>query len=292
MKSGRLIWLRGVVVLLIIVAGGLYGWRTYLRIRREQQNQLNFALYDAVNKNDTHVVLTLLEQGADPNAADTRSSHQKTYTYADQDRTKPPGEVSKPALAPNEPALIVAAVKGNATIVHALLAKGAGVNTRNHDGKTLLMWAAEQGNVAEVQALLERGADINAKDKFKGTALLHAVENQKTPVVRLLLEHNADPNAFNFVLETPLVAAAHWPNTELTQTLLEKGADVNRANELGWTPLFYAAYYGYGEIAKLLLAHGADVNKRANDGTTALYWAKMRANTSLIAALKKSGAQG
>jgi ankyrin repeat protein len=56
----------------------------------------------------------------------------------------------------------------------SLLAKGADVNARFPNGKTVLMMAADNCNRSVVQAILDRGADITAKDSDGATALVYA----------------------------------------------------------------------------------------------------------------------
>jgi ankyrin repeat protein len=60
--------------------------------------------------------------------------------------------------------LLIAATNGNTCVVKVLLAKGAEVNHRSHNGATALGWAACHGHADTVRCLLEEGLEINDCD--------------------------------------------------------------------------------------------------------------------------------
>ena len=64
----------------------------------------------------------------------------------------------------------------NYDVVSALLCSGAGVNERDRDGMTALMYAAWQDDPDPrvIDALLRFGSNVNEKDVSRKTALMYA----------------------------------------------------------------------------------------------------------------------
>ena len=74
-----------------------------------------------------------------------------------------------------------------ASVIGLLLRAGAEVDSRNHDGKTPLMYTVSAGGLAAVQLLLEAGADPNLRDKEGRSALKH-VDNSKPNSAAIILD--------------------------------------------------------------------------------------------------------
>ncbi len=112
-----------------------------------------------------------------------------------------------------------AAGHGDLAMVHALLARGADVNTtRINSGETPLISACRDwAHSYIVTPLLSAGADVNARDKNGRAALHHAVD--------------------------PLL------NIPLVELLLEKGANPALADKNGVTPIAQARLLGFEDIA-------------------------------------------
>ena len=71
-----------------------------------------------------------------------------------------------------------------------------GVNWRDGDGWSALLYAASEGHLAAVEVLLAAGANPNLRDTHDGwTALTHACSNGATDVVAALLRGGAKVNA-------------------------------------------------------------------------------------------------
>jgi ankyrin repeat protein len=147
-------------------------------------------------------------------------------------------------------ALILAAEKGYAEVVKALLDKGADINVRSDDGSTALILAAEEGHEDVVKALLDKGADINLQSKDGSTALILAAEEG---------------------------------HAEIVKALLGKGADINvQCDDDGSTALILAAEQDHKEIVKLLIRHGADPSIENKKKKTALDVASSDAMKNII----------
>lgn len=106
------------------------------------------------------VVKTLLEAGADVNAA-SRESMKVTP-------------------------LASAAAAKQTEIARLLIAHGANVNARAAGGHIPLHEAAANGNVELVKLLIENGVDVNAKTDDGKTPLDFAVEYKRPEVIELL----------------------------------------------------------------------------------------------------------
>jgi hypothetical protein len=71
--------------------------------------------------------------------------------------------------------LLDAAAQGRTSNVVALVAKGAGLESQDKNGRTPLMLAAQHGHAATVRFLLEKGANITARDQHGATAWVLAM---------------------------------------------------------------------------------------------------------------------
>ena len=91
-----------------------------------------------------------------------------------------------------EDKLIVAAEIGDAALVHAVLDKGADLNTRDVFGLTALMRGALNGHTEVVRYLIAKGAHVNATNFVGTTALMHAAGSGYIDIVRVLIEKHAD----------------------------------------------------------------------------------------------------
>ena len=68
--------------------------------------------------------------------------------------------------------LLDAARNGDTEAVKALIDAGAGLNAKDEDGWTALIWASEEGHTEIAKELISAGADVNAQDKDGRTVLM------------------------------------------------------------------------------------------------------------------------
>lgn len=120
--------------------------------------------------------------------------------------------------AANETPLMIAAMRGEADAVQALIAHGASVNQA---GWSPLHYAATGGSVEVVKVLLARGAALEARS----------------------------PNG-----STPLMMAAKYGSEDAVDALLAAGADPRLRNDLGMDAAAFAASAGRDKLAARLKA--------------------------------------
>lgn len=143
---------------------------------------------------------------------------------------------------------------------------GAEVNAKNRRGSTPLHWAIH--DEGKVRNLLLRGAGVNTKQVEGRTPLFLAASlGSGHTIVRLLLDHGADPNLSLANGRTPLMAAAARGDVEALRLLLDAKANVHAKDGAGDTALMLAATDGNPQAVRLLLERGADARARTKSGT-------------------------
>ena len=88
--------------------------------------------------------------------------------------------------------LMVAAWRGAAAIIEALLAHGVVLDAANNDGNNALWLACVNGNLATLERLARAGVPLNHANTTGATCLMYAASSGKTDVLRTLLLLNAD----------------------------------------------------------------------------------------------------
>lgn len=220
-------------------------------------------LLSAARAGDTGRVRELLDAGHDPNGI-----RRKTYSP-----------------------LMFAAGNGHLEMTRLLLAHGALVDHRDHNGDRALLWAANHGHVEIVRALLGAGAAVQSDDDpYRRTPLIKAANYARVEVVRLLLAAGADPRRRDHGGDTALHAAAMTGNAEVIAMLLAAHADPKVPGSLRATPLHHAANYGRLDAVRLLASSGADVNARNYQGRTPLWLAVSRGEVPVVEVLLAAGA--
>src|SRR4051812_13430078 len=149
-------------------------------------------------------------------------------------------EGTRAALPPTVP-LRVAALTGELGEVNRLLAK-------THDQQLIseaLISAAGGGHIAIADKLLAAGADINGRDHDGGiTPIILASFAQQEAMVAHLIAKGADPNVQNDDHEGALHTAAKGPSGEIVRRLLAAGARIEMRDKHGRTPIIQHAQEG------------------------------------------------
>lgn len=162
--------------------------------------------------------------------------------------------------------LMVAARKGNITLVELLLSNGADINMIGHmSAKTPLRFALSSGNVDLISLLLNKGADVNLDERRP--VVYKAVEMRNKTIVEILIDAGADVNAIDdpenstALMELSCTEHSDAMDIELFKILLQAGADLNVQNE-EWdtTALSLAVDFNNIHFVVSLLRAGANPN--------------------------------
>ncbi len=136
------------------------------------------------------------------------------------------GPVFAQSAEDDSEALSLAARRGDAAQIKALLDKGVDVNTKFRYEATVLFYACDRGYVDVVKLLLERGAEVNLRDKFYNSTPLNwaaspaSIEDPTeahVEIVKLLLEKGAQG------ADQVLVSAARNGNLAMARVVLDRG---------------------------------------------------------------------
>jgi ankyrin repeat protein len=278
---------------------------------------------DAARRRDRDAVRTLIQQGADVNAAQGDGMTALHWAAMSGDRELASMLVTAGAnlrattrLGAYAP-LHVASEAGDAGMIAALADAGAVVNARTSTGATPLMLAAASGRPEAVAALLDRHADPDLVESAHGqTALMFAAAVDAAEVVQVLARRGADLSAAStfidvksLTVEPPTAAIGRQQTQEAAAPARGAGPpegpkrpDVPgitrpfRYNELivgqgGLTALHFAAREGHRRTAAALLAAGANVNQTSPaDRSAPLLVALINGHFDLASDLLEHGA--
>jgi len=260
-------------------------------------------LFAASAKGYDRIVASLIEKGADVNAAVTKPikyndlklaqwttplmaslwgkhsnvGHILIENGADISRTDDNGVG----------ALFIAAKQDDRQMINALIEKGADVNVATttdfeldgvmvFSGTTPLMAALAGRQNENAYILIDNGASVNAKDDNGRSVLMIAVGNSGVDMVKFLLTQGADPaptitkdftsNGIpTFEGANALMAAASAGDFKSVYELIRAGSNVNATTRNGVTALIAAAAKGHLAITKLLVGMGADLKARTTE---------------------------
>ena len=193
-------------------------------------------LADAAMRGDVEAVRTLLNDGAEVNAAqgdgmtalhwagelgDVGLAEMLIYAGANLESVTRNGA---------QTALHVASEVGKEPVVTVLLEAGANARAASKGGSTPLHFAAMAGSGATIEALLDHGADVDAREFAWGqTPLMYAAARNRVEAVKALLGGGADPTITTEVMEFARLAgqerAARLVRDSVLAAFREKSPD-------------------------------------------------------------------
>jgi ankyrin repeat protein len=192
--------------------------------------------------------------------------------------------------------LLAAAAAGDLTGIHAAIAAGADVDTRDETGRTPLLVATQARQTEAFRALIEAEANVDLQDTRLDNPFLYAGAEGLLDILKLANEAGADPALTNRYGGVAIIPAAERGHVEVVRYLLhETDVDVDHVNKLGWTALLEAILLSDGgprhqAIVAMLIEAGADVDLADKDGDRPLAHARARGQTEIAALLEAAEA--
>ncbi|KAF2308886.1 hypothetical protein GH714_022766 [Hevea brasiliensis] len=221
-------------------------------------------LHCAILHGRYHTAVSLLENGANPNAATGQKFTPLHY----------------------------AAQRGCRRVLQLLISNGAEIDAQADSG-TPLQEAASRGMTEAVKILLDNNANPNMTFRHLFSPLVKSIEAGSFECVKQLLKAGADPN-MRTVGPTPLEYAASLGDAESIKYLLDEGALTNVTSNLGLTPVEVAARNSHHEAVKILLPFTSLPFHQLQIGAAPAEWlkpmdAEVKSNRSLCWARLNEG---
>jgi len=201
----------------------------------------------------------------------------------------------KRTLTPSQ-RLVNAVAEGDLAAVRAALADGANPNACDRAGCPAVMVAASRAAAAIVHTLLAAGADVHTRRTDRHAGLDDAplislpAANGSLETLEAVLSHGATPDASDATGLTPLMCAAFMGHAAIAARLLRQGAGVDARDEKGYTALMFAANAGKADVVDVLLSAGADPNAPDHDRSTPLMFAAQHGFDDCVGRLLARGA--
>ena len=119
-----------------------------------------------------------------------------------------------------------------------MLTKSHGIDCFDSYKRTFLILAASKGNKSVLNYLIEKGADIDFQDKNGYCALHFAAQNSEMGITEMLLNNGANPNLTDIHGNTPIWTAImnSKEEFEIVKLFLENNADIETKNKHGKSP--------------------------------------------------------
>jgi len=217
----------------------------------------------------------LLDRGANPNLADVkgRTALYAAVDIRNEDYSATPSRKEDDPMPSFEivKALLARGANPNLPLTKNLPGRSGmdSGDTTLDEGTTPLMRAARAGDATVMRALLEKGADPKLTTKAGSTALMFAagvgyrdkntrgLESDALEALKVALDTGLDINQANTRGETALHGAALRGADSLVQFLVDHGAKLDAKTKQGFTPLDIAI--GKNSFGALPVPHDSTV---------------------------------
>ena len=290
------------------------------------------ALHWAASRGDSTLALVLLQARASVTATTRIGAYTPLHIAAQNASASVVRALlrakadARAVTAEGVTAMHLAAMGGDTTVIAALMQAGADVNAVEPNfGETPLMVAAARGRADAVRALLARGADWRrvgkTMDPMASAAQDRAAKQQRNATLAKLREQQGATKNLNWMPDSRQVQAAVKAALEVERqaadaTVLASAAAATAAEEArlaaqggagldddspgytdllglqgGHTALLLAIREGHQETIRALIAAGADVNQvSTGDHTSPLLMAAINGQYDAIMQLLAAGA--
>jgi ankyrin repeat protein len=165
--------------------------------------------------------------------------------------------------------LLTAAKAGESEAISRILDSDSSlVDTRDHNGWTLLCHAALHGHTALVRLLIERGADVRLNQPIH-----YAGQRGHKEICRLLVDAGAVDHLVDSANKEAVAAyrAMYCSDAEGLRDLLGKQPELARVRQVGSSTMLHeAATHGAVQVLKVLVQAGVDLDAKNDRGQTAL----------------------
>ena len=187
-------------------------------------------------------------------------------------------------------ALFLAVAIGDTEAVVRLLAEGVSIDTKYHEGKSLLHMAAEGGHVTTMRHLFSRGCDVDSVDDRGLTPLHLAAAMGQTKAVIDLIRNGASKSIVANTSLPPLHVAVFQGHVETVVAMMIEGCPVDAVDTTtGFTVLHAAAEGGCVAMIRILYKR-CNLNAIDSVGCTPLHIAAANGQTEFAVELIKLGA--
>ncbi|KAJ8792939.1 hypothetical protein J1605_003907 [Eschrichtius robustus] len=184
----------------------------------------------------------------------------------------------------------LAATRGAASCLEAMLTLGANVMSTDGAGYSALHLAAKYGHPQCLKQLLQASCVVDTVDSSGWTALHHAAAGGCISCSEMLCSFKARLNPRDRLGATPLIIAAQMCHTDLCRLLLQQGAAANDQDLQGRTALMLACEGASPETVEVLLQGGAQPGITDALGQDAAHYGAL-AGDKLILHLLQEAAQ-